>query len=363
MANNSNDTEFRQQEKHIIRVKHNRENPYVTLNRGAARDPNLPLDTLGLWFKLMCRPDDWEINVVELTKSCKCGKEKVNRMLGELIKAGYAYRYQERVDGKRKNQFSSNVWYIFEFPMTKEEIQKMFPQTGFPFTEVPRTDNPQLQNSNESYIPKVSIERKSSEYTVPPLGGKKKNPSSLSDTTKKKPKVPFRTACPIERAQAHKHHAQFVEHFNSMLVGIDEQDHKELVQKHGESIVLKAYEALANWKISKAEAEPECLKGHTDIGRMRSWVIKQVIKNPDGIASGYKRSGKLAIAADKKVEAPEDRPKVYTESEFEYGMCRKTYFENIGKKVEEMSEFARELLQISKDKGYIKQFEAEGLTT
>jgi hypothetical protein len=78
----------------IIRVVHNRENPFVQLNKQALWDTNLSL-------------------------------KAVDGAMKELIDAGYAYRleYSERgEDGKYK---TSGVEYVFfEFPATQEEMDQ-----------------------------------------------------------------------------------------------------------------------------------------------------------------------------------------------------------------------------------------------
>ena len=73
----------------IIRIQHNRENPYIQLNKKDLWDPNLSLEAVGLLARISSKPDDWHINVKELVKSCGCGKEKIYRILDELIKHGY----------------------------------------------------------------------------------------------------------------------------------------------------------------------------------------------------------------------------------------------------------------------------------
>jgi helix-turn-helix protein len=124
----------------MIRTHHNRENPYVRLNKKALWDEELSLEAVGLWAGLLSRPDDWQVSVIELSKSCKCGRDKIYKLLNELIKAGYAYRCQPRVDGdKRKNVFGAYDTHVFEFKVSPDEIKEMFPLTCFPLTEIPVT--------------------------------------------------------------------------------------------------------------------------------------------------------------------------------------------------------------------------------
>lgn len=115
----------------IVRVLHNKENPFVQINKKGLWDPDLPLSVIGLWTRLLSRPDDWELNAVELAKSCNVNVNTIYKYLNILIQHGYGYREQERKDGKKKNQFNNVKYYVFEFKVDKEEIQKMFSAPGF----------------------------------------------------------------------------------------------------------------------------------------------------------------------------------------------------------------------------------------
>lgn len=132
----------------IVRTIHNKENPFVMINRKALWDKGLSLEAVGLWARLLSRPDDWHINVEELSKSCNCSKSRIYRILNELIQHGYAFREQTRIDGKKKNQFGAFETYVFEFKMTQEQIKKMFPQRDFPDAELPDAENRHTTNTN-----------------------------------------------------------------------------------------------------------------------------------------------------------------------------------------------------------------------
>lgn len=125
--------------KTIVRVVHNRENPFVQLNRHAIWDKNLSLKAVGLWARCMAQPDDWTFCIKELVSRCKEGRESVGNAMKELIEAGYVLRidYQER--GKKGRYTTYGTEYVFfEFPATQEEkdfqtdkFKKSFQNTGF----------------------------------------------------------------------------------------------------------------------------------------------------------------------------------------------------------------------------------------
>ncbi len=130
----------------IVRVKHTKENPYIILNRDALWDKNLSLEAVGLWARLLSRPDDWTFYVSELCKTCRCGETKMLRMLKELIKHGYVYRVQNKApDGK----FTGYEYYVFEKSSTHEEIKIIFPHLDFPDTGLPGLANQGLLSTKE----------------------------------------------------------------------------------------------------------------------------------------------------------------------------------------------------------------------
>lgn len=148
--------------KHIVRVQHDKQNPYTIINKKSIWDEKLSLEAVGLLARLISRPDDWRVDIRELQKSCRCGRDKILRILNELQEAGYAFRYQPIC---AKGKFGNLETLIFETPKTPEEIQKMFPQPDFPYTDfqgavLPRGRPRALLNTN------VTKERKNKKDIV-----------------------------------------------------------------------------------------------------------------------------------------------------------------------------------------------------
>ena len=107
--------------KSVIRVVHNRENPFVQLNKQALWDQNLSLKAVGLWARCMSRPDNWEFNMTELIDKCKEGKDAIFKAMKEIIDAGYGMRIQYRLLENRKFLDGGIHYVFFEFPATEEE--------------------------------------------------------------------------------------------------------------------------------------------------------------------------------------------------------------------------------------------------
>lgn len=99
----------------IIRTKHNKQNPFVMINKKGLEDPNLSWQAKGLWAFLLSKFDEWTINVTHLSKiyEKKGGGEKaIYAMLNELIEHGYCEREKIRDD---KGLFVETYYNILEF--------------------------------------------------------------------------------------------------------------------------------------------------------------------------------------------------------------------------------------------------------
>lgn len=132
----------------IVRVRHDKNKPYVMINRASLWDSDLSLKAVGLWARLLSRPDDWEIHTSELRKSCNCGKDLIWNAMKELIKHGYALRgfVRENATGR----YSKIEYIVFESKQSKEDIEelkKSLPHLAFPCTDKPGSEKaPLLSN-------------------------------------------------------------------------------------------------------------------------------------------------------------------------------------------------------------------------
>lgn len=110
----------------VIRIIHNRENPFVQLNKRALWDENLSLKAIGLWARCMSRPDDWRFNIKELASKSKEGRKAIDSAINELIENNYAVRlehWEQEEDGRFSDK---GVEYaFFEFPATEEDKEKV----------------------------------------------------------------------------------------------------------------------------------------------------------------------------------------------------------------------------------------------
>lgn len=155
-------------------IKTRPETEFAILSNKVLQSGELSLEAIGLWAHCMSRPVAWSFHVKELCARFDIGREKIYRILNELIKAGFCFRGQnnaqikEEIAGKRKI-FSSVEYVFFGHKLTDEEkqalqneydrtdFQKKFPQSGFPRTEKPSAYNRKTSTSKKKYIEESSL--------------------------------------------------------------------------------------------------------------------------------------------------------------------------------------------------------------
>jgi len=140
----------------IIRIDHNKDNPYVMLNKKALEDKNLSWAAKGLWAYLISRPDDWSVSVAHLSTiydQYGGGETAIYNYLNELIKHGYCEKKGQSQD--KKGQFSKFEYVIYEFkiisPLTGSP-EAAEPETDLPDTAEPATSNKRSTVKNEETV-------------------------------------------------------------------------------------------------------------------------------------------------------------------------------------------------------------------
>lgn len=125
-------------------------NNYTRISNDFLQDDSISFEARGLGASLLSRPEDWEINISALMTEGNVGRDKVNKIIQELIKAGYMYKSQSRTSGK----FSRNILfisdekdYLFEEVIEKERTVPLTEKTATikPVTGEPSTENPEQQ--------------------------------------------------------------------------------------------------------------------------------------------------------------------------------------------------------------------------
>lgn len=133
----------------IIRVDHNRDNPFVQIHRELFENSTLSWKAKGLMGYLLSRPRDWEIRLGDLVARSRDQRDSVYSAIRELRRAGYVDL--ETVRGPR-GQFAFRRYVVYEDPSRGRPTPPPSctphagkPDTGKPDSATPYPGNPPLQ--------------------------------------------------------------------------------------------------------------------------------------------------------------------------------------------------------------------------
>ena len=133
----------------IVRVKKDRSNPYLIMNKTCLDDRRLSLKAKGLLCYLLSKPNNWYINYHNLVYSQSDGIHSVTTAFQELLRYCYIIKTQIR---KNNGQYGCYYYTVFEHPIKSlSEISESSPKSGFPISVKPISDN-QLLLINKTKI-------------------------------------------------------------------------------------------------------------------------------------------------------------------------------------------------------------------
>lgn len=119
-----------------IRVHHVKD--YVVIANRAVQDGSVTLAARGLHHLLLSFPDDWEINVKHLVRTNPEGRDKIYKLIAELV----SHRYMERNNARSsEGRFGGSDYLVHELPLP-ENTDTDSPLPDLPDTVLPDTDPP-----------------------------------------------------------------------------------------------------------------------------------------------------------------------------------------------------------------------------
>jgi predicted transcriptional regulator len=110
----------------IFRFHHNREHPYVQINRQTIFDSRLSPKAFTLLIKCLSLPADWHFNLENIAQKFDVGMKFIYKAVNELISYGYVIRLSHHKKGKGSRFDGQIVEYVFfEVPATEEEKERV----------------------------------------------------------------------------------------------------------------------------------------------------------------------------------------------------------------------------------------------
>lgn len=148
----------------IIRVKKDKHNPYLIMNKTVLNDKRLSLKAKGLCCYLLSKPDDWYIHTKDIIANNSNGRESVWSAIRELVKFGYMYKHRFR---SNNGAFHSYNYLVYERPESPDLIKTTTsPHSAFPCLDNPSLDNPTLLINNKKVINKDPLTTLSNKVNI-----------------------------------------------------------------------------------------------------------------------------------------------------------------------------------------------------
>ncbi|MBF0227988.1 MAG: helix-turn-helix domain-containing protein [Desulfamplus sp.] len=147
---------------------------YSIISNQPMIDANLSLKAKGLLSYLLTRPDNWQINVEHLTKTCADGKDSIYSGINELMKYGYIIKNIVKDKGK----IQKFEYVVLENPFNDTKfLFREKPEMEKPEMEKPEMENPPLLNTelNKNLTKKILTTTTTDSATAVPSANKSEN--------------------------------------------------------------------------------------------------------------------------------------------------------------------------------------------
>lgn len=119
--------------------------PYTQISNELLNDETLSAEALGVLVYLISKPHNWRIQPRAIGRRFGCGRDKIYRILNDLIEAGYAAREQDRTD--EDGTFSDQNYVVFNVKSPRPGFQEAAVE---PHPDSPRPENPPQQKKDST---------------------------------------------------------------------------------------------------------------------------------------------------------------------------------------------------------------------
>ena len=97
-----------------------REQPFAQIDKRAINDNKLSAKSKGILIYLLSKPNDWQLNINDLTNNFTDGINSIRSGINELIDAGYIMRQNITENGK----FAGVNYVVFEIPELNKPVSQ-----------------------------------------------------------------------------------------------------------------------------------------------------------------------------------------------------------------------------------------------
>ncbi|MGL5574622.1 hypothetical protein [Cetobacterium sp.] len=138
----------------FIIKNHHTEN-YTTIYNSFAQDKSLTLELRGFGIYLLSMPSNWNINPNQLRLELNIGRDKVTKLISDLIEKGYMFKQQKNLTFTKKGELK-NIYYFCDDKELLNKTTEPFRRDETPLqlplcngvTKTPNTESPLTKNTN-----------------------------------------------------------------------------------------------------------------------------------------------------------------------------------------------------------------------
>lgn len=127
----------------IIKIQKEDRSNFLIIDKSILEIETLSWEAKGLWAYLMSKPKSWEVSVAHLSQNFTAGRDKIYRLLNELMRHGICEREQPFIENSDGKKFKGKMeTTIYECPQSHllEKIQKKILVPEKPEAEKPEAD-------------------------------------------------------------------------------------------------------------------------------------------------------------------------------------------------------------------------------
>ncbi|MGL5458224.1 MAG: hypothetical protein ACRDBY_01255 [Cetobacterium sp.] len=137
-------------------LKNHHKYNFTTIYNNFAQDKTLSLEAKGLALYLFSMPSNWCINPTQLRFELQIGKDKVTKLINELIEKGYMFKYQKDIVFSKRGELRNIYYFSDDKEILKEtteifrssNVQPQLPMSETPYTEISYAEDPRYLNKD-----------------------------------------------------------------------------------------------------------------------------------------------------------------------------------------------------------------------
>lgn len=138
-------------------IKNHHTQNYTTIYNSFAQDKALTLELRGFGIYLLSMPSNWNINPNQLRSELNIGRDKVTKLINELIEKGYMFKQQKDPSFSKKGELK-NIYYFCDDKELLNKTTEIFRKVETPL-QLPLDNDITENKSTETPLTQTALTR------------------------------------------------------------------------------------------------------------------------------------------------------------------------------------------------------------